>query len=375
MDKKQQLLEIWEKNGFPSTARLWAILRQLGLDADYNKKEIEKYIAGQSVSQLHHRPVRTKHSHITTTAQGVMYCIDLLDMTAYSRDNDGVKWLLLVIDIFSRVAVIVGVKNKTAPIVAKALEEAFDQFGQYPQVILSDQGSEFKGATSKFLAENKIIHRLADVGDHRRLGIVDRFSGVVKNWIAKYMTYHQSKRYIDALPDLLENYNSAPHSGLGGLTPNDAWDHPSRAREYHYQKIQKAFAAQKKGKKGKAIEVGDWVRVLKLRAVFDKGYNVKYSLTPHKVVDIKGLNYVLDNGRFYRAARLLKVPAPEETAAAPVVDVGKEARRERKKELLLQQDGVDPVKHPEIRRSARERKPTYQVVDEDGNRIIFSKYK
>ena len=358
---------LWEQNGFPSANKLWSILQQRGLTKYYVKADVAQYIAKQKVSQLHHRPSRPKYSHITTTAPGIMYCIDLLDMTAYARSNGGIKWLLLCIDIFTRAAVIVGTKTKAATVIAAALEDAFDQFELYPKVVLSDQGSEFEGATAKFLKKHGVIHRLAEVGDHRRLGIVDRFSGVVKGWIAKHQTYNQSPEYVSALGGLLENYNDAPHSSLGGMTPNEAWEFPSKARDFHYGRIQKGL--MKRSKAG-TINVGDWVRVLKLRGVFDKGYHVKYSLTSHQVVEIKGLNYILDNGKFYRAARLLKVPAPEEEEAVPK-DVAATARRERKTELILQQEGVDPDKNPSLRRSARLRKPASQLEHSEYGRINY----
>ena len=354
--KEQDIEFTWEENGYPAAPKLLSILKRESLHK-FTLKEVQEYIAKQAVSQLHaKRRTKSKSSHITTTAPAVMYCIDLLDMTAYARDNGGVKWLLLCIDIFTRVAMIVPTKNKTAADVAVALQQAFDEFGVYPKVVLSDKGSEFKGATAKFLKQNDVIQRLAEVGDHRRLGIVDRFSGVVKGWIAKYMTQKQSKRYIDVLPKFVEKYNDAPHSSLGEMTPNEAWLHPGRTRDIHYETI---MGAMRKSGKKRSLRVGDWVRVAKLKGVFDKGYNVNFSLTAHQVVEIKGLNYVLDNGKFYRAARLLKIPAPEES---PGRDVGKEARRERKRDLILQAEGIDPD-HVPLRRSARERKPESMVSD------------
>jgi len=369
MSKKlDDLNTIWQEHGFPSADRLWTILRQNDMTQYYSKDEVRRYIAGQKVAQLHHRPTVTKHSHITTTSPGVMYCIDLLDMSAYARGNGGIHWLLLCIDVFSRVAAIVPLKNKTAPTTAKGLEEAFDQFGLFPKIVLSDQGSEFKGATSKFLADNNIIHRLAEVGDHRRLGLVDRFSGVVKGWIAKYQTYHQTDRYVDALPKLVKNYNNAPHSSLEKMTPNEAWEFPVEARDVHYRRIQKKLIPKSKRRKSAGIQIGDSVRVLKLKKVFDKGYHVKYSLTIHKVVAIKGLNYVLDNGRFYRAARLLVVQPPEEEEAEPVEDVAQRSRRQHRAEVVLKADGVE---EKNVRRSLRERKPAGQLEHEEYGRVTY----
>lgn len=358
--------DIWEQNGYPSGAKLWTILQKQELTAGLTRQKLDAFIASQTVSQLHHRTVKKKGSHITTTNPGIYYNADLLDMTPYARANGGVKWICLCIDIFSRKASAVGIKNKTAPLAAGALKKCMMLISKVPpKILLTDQGSEWKGATTRMLDKYKVIHKQAEVGDHHRLGLIDRFSQTVKRWIAKLMTHKQTQSYIDILPKLIERYNASPHSSLGDMSPNDAWQYPSETRNYHYGRIQKALSG-KKGSKS-TIEVGDWVRVLNLKKVFDKGYHVKYSLTPHKVVEKKGLNYFLDNGRFYRAARLLKVP-PGEEAEAPKEDVSKKARQVRKKEIILQQEGIQESNR---RSGLRSRKPESQVEDVRYGRVRY----
>jgi hypothetical protein len=144
------------------------------------------------------------------------------------------------------------------------------------------------------------------------------------------------------------------------MSPNDAWKYPRDARHYHYERIQKGLKKSKLRTGG--IRVGDWVRVLKLKGLFDKGYHIRFSLTPHKVVETKGLNYILDNGRFYRAARLQKIPPPREEEAPPA-DVAQQARRSHRVATKLKTEGVDPVANPEVRRSSRLRAPADYVSD------------
>jgi hypothetical protein len=361
------ILDVWEQNGFPSGAKLWAILKKQGLTKGVNRKQVDALIAGKAVSQLHHRPVKKKYSHISTTAPGVMYNADLLDMTPYARANHGVKWICLCIDVFSRRAAAVGMKNKTAPIAADALRECFDLLSDVPpKILLTDQGSEWAGATARMLDKMKVIHKKAEVGDHNRLGLVDRFSQTVKRWIAKLMTHKQTQSYIDNLPKLILQYNASPHSSLGDRSPDEAWQYPSETRNYHYEKIQKALTGKRPSKR--EIVVGDSVRVLNLKKVFDKGYHVKYSLTTHKVVEKKGLNYILDNGRFYRAARLLKVPPREEEPEAPKEDVSKKARQERRKEVILQTEGIEQSNR---RSGLRSRKPQSQLEDVRYGRVRY----
>ena len=363
--KEKKLLDLWTKNGYVSANKLWDILKKNGEHTAWTKREVVSTIADQDAAQLHHRPVKAKHSFITSASPKSMYVCDLLDMTPYARANQGVKWLLLCMDIFSRKSAhIIGMKNKTAPVAAEALERAFESLGGEPKVLLSDQGSEFKGQTRTMLARMGIIHRLVEVGDHNRLGVIDRFSGVVKRWIARHMTQQQTRSYIDELSGLIDNYNNAPHSTLKGMSPNEAWEYPSEARDIHYQRIKQAMS--KRTDKGEKLQIGSWVRIMNLKKVFDKGYHVRYSLTPHKIIDIKGLNYFLDNGKFYRASRLLPIPTPKKKEDQASQDVAKEARQERRKEVILQSEGIE---QGNVRRSLRERKPQSQLEDIEYGRV------
>ena len=87
---------------------------------------------------------------------------------------------------------------------------------------------------------------------------------------------------------------------------------------------------------------------------------MKYSLTVYQVVSVKGLYFTLDNGKSYRADRLLKVPAP-------VVEM----HFDRRTDVLLQSDGIDNTKNVPLRRSARERRPTGLLVDEEWGNIFY----
>ena len=51
-----------------------------------------------------------------------IWAADLVDMQAFSKFNRGVKYLLAVIDIFSKYGWLIPLKDKTGKSVAKALE-------------------------------------------------------------------------------------------------------------------------------------------------------------------------------------------------------------------------------------------------------------
>jgi hypothetical protein len=344
------LEETYKKSGFPGLDRFWGILKDKYKKLPFKKKDLALWLDRQKVAQLHRRPTRTESTPISAPNYGFSYQIDLLDVSPYSRSNGGVHWLLLMVDIFSRRMTISPMKNKKASTALVAIKEGFEQMGAMPDIIQSDKGSEWKDSVAKFFKANDIIVKQADVGDHNSLGIIDSASRLVKNWIHKSITYNQSERYIDDLSDFVEAYNNTKHSSLGDMTPNEAKQYPHELRRYRDQK-------RKNTKKSKKLAIGDYVRVLKLKTAFQKGYHVKYSMTTYKIVDIVGLHYILDNGKAYRASRLLKVP---ESDIEPAKDVAKKARFDRRTKNLLKAEGIE--QQNVVRRSTRERKPTHQLV-------------
>ena len=66
---------------------------------------------------------------------------DLIDMQAFSKDSNGIKYLLTVNDIFSKFVLIIHLKRKTG----QEVENAFSRFlkERGPSKMLVDKGREF----------------------------------------------------------------------------------------------------------------------------------------------------------------------------------------------------------------------------------------
>ena len=70
------------------------------------------------------------------------------------------------------------------------------------------------------MKDNSVDIQFIDVGDHKRLGIVDSFVRTLREKINKYMIMFNTTKYIDVLPQIISNYNSSYHSGIK-KAPND----------------------------------------------------------------------------------------------------------------------------------------------------------
>ena len=120
---------------------------------------------------------------------------------------------------------------------------------------------------------------------------------------------------------------------------------------------------QKLKRKPEDIAVGDLVRIKRRKKVFDKGYEILWSLKKYKVINIQGLNYTLENGKEYRSASLQKV-VPEEDELfedkKEPKDIVKMAKKKRKTELELRREGIEE-KHVEKRK--RTRAPSEALIE------------
>lgn len=68
---------------------------------------------------------------------------DLVELGAYAKSNKNHKFLLTVIDCFSKFAFAKPVKDKSATSVAAAMLSIFNDSGRYPKNLQTDHGREF----------------------------------------------------------------------------------------------------------------------------------------------------------------------------------------------------------------------------------------
>ena len=84
--------------------------------------------------------------------------VDLADMQSLSRKNEGIKYLLCVIDLYSKYAFVISLKDKKGNSIVNAFDKIIKQSNRKPNKIWVDQGSEFyNNVFKKWLPDNDII--------------------------------------------------------------------------------------------------------------------------------------------------------------------------------------------------------------------------
>ena len=113
--------------------------------------------------------------------------VDLADMQLLSKNNKGIRFLLCVIDIFSKYAWVVPLKDKKGISIIKALQSILKQSNRKPNKIWVDKGSEFYNAYfKKWLRDNDIV--MCSTHNEGKSVVAERFIRTLKNKIFKYMT-------------------------------------------------------------------------------------------------------------------------------------------------------------------------------------------
>ena len=131
-------------------------------------------------------------------------------MPAYSTDNDDVRYLLAVIDIFSKYGWLVPLKDKSDKSVAAAFRKILTE--RKPKLVWVDKGLGIY---------NKDVKQLVDIystENEEKSAVVERWNRTMKEHMFKYFSANSTKRYIDVLDALVQQYNNKHHSTIK-MTP------------------------------------------------------------------------------------------------------------------------------------------------------------
>ena len=107
-----------------------------------------------------HKPVIKKFEKRKVYSQfkDNIWRVDLADMQSLSRKNKGIKYLLCAIDLFSKYAFVIPLKDKERISIVNAFDKIIKQSNRKPNKICVDQGGEFYNNVFKiWLSDNDII--------------------------------------------------------------------------------------------------------------------------------------------------------------------------------------------------------------------------
>jgi transposase InsO family protein len=302
---------------------------------------VKDWMKQQEVNQIMEPRNRTYNSFV---ASGPLeqFQIDLIYMPK-SWHNNNFKYVLACVDVFSKKAEMVAMKNKDKTTSTKAFELILERMG-VPKTVYSDQGKEFDNTEfNELLKQNNI--EIIFASDHAPF--VESFNRTMKNRLYKYMALHRTDNWVKAMDKVLDGYNSTPHTSTG-VPPNEV-------SEKNAMDILLKLGERAKKKNYEPIKEGDTVRVPVKNAI-KKGYKQQWSYELHIVDEKKGGGVYLVDGELYPRKELQLV---RKVVKQPALSE-KEMRKKEKEDEI----GIALTK-PEIKRltgnlSKREAKQLFE---------------
>jgi len=270
MDSLKNIYEDPSQPGsFAGVDALYAEAKRRGLGV--GRRRIREWLRKRQSYTLH-KPARKhfKRNRTTVFYKDELWQMDLCDMKGLKEYNDGVTFLLTVIDVFSKYAFAKPLLNKKGSTVLNAFQTILRENDRKPTNVQTDQGTEFTNRGFKSVLEKNRIHYYVTFSENKA-AVVERFNRTLKTKMWKYFTHENTYRYLDVLPELLQGYNSTPHRGIKGRTPNSVTEYNNLAvwRDSH--------AVARKCKVKFKFTVGDKVRISRDKGFFGKGYDHNWS--------------------------------------------------------------------------------------------------
>ena len=184
-----------------------------------------------------------------------------MDLSSISKYNDGYKFLITVIDVFSKVAWVVPLKNKSGQTLTGAFSKLFQE--HKPAHLQTDKGMEFLNKSVQKVFKDHKINFYTSENEDVKASVAERFNRTLKTKMWKYFTHKNTMRYVNVLDDLVHSYNNTFHRTIK-MTPSEVNaqnEEEIRTRLY-----------RPKSKLVWKFQVGDKVRLARGKREFKKGY-------------------------------------------------------------------------------------------------------
>jgi hypothetical protein len=205
-------------------------------------------------------------------------------MQEWSKQNKGYRYMLNVVDVFSKYAWSVKLLDKKGKTVLEAFKQIVESSGRKPTHLWFDEGKEFYNKDMDEWIKQNDINRYSTYGEHKS-AVVERFNRTLKTIMWKRFTAENTRNWIDMQDNLLFKYNNTVHSTIK-MTPTEA----SKRGKLIYNP--EPYSIPQKSK----FSVGDQVRISRIKGIFEKGYLPNWSealYTIHKVKQTSPITYLL----------------------------------------------------------------------------------
>jgi hypothetical protein len=163
-------------------------------------------------------------ARIFVSSIGHQFQADLMDLQKFARQNKGYKYVLVVVDAFSRFTLARPLKNKSGPEVADAMASILAELRSRNKLgaivlLATDLGTEFWNQYADVVYKKFNVNHFA-LRAPKKCGIAENSGRYLINRIYQHMEHKSQNKWVDLLPDFVKAKNARPNKTLG-MAPAD----------------------------------------------------------------------------------------------------------------------------------------------------------
>ena len=244
------------------------------------------------INEIYSKPPKRNYITNKTNVYHIdeIWSLDILDLKDYgSENNRGYRYVLVVIDNFSKYGWTIPLKNKNAQTIKDSFENILISSKRKPNLIETDRGKEFyNNIFQDFLNKNNI--KIYSRNTYFGAVFAERFNKSIRDLLKRPVFEKGDANWIDILPTITKQYNNRIHSSTK-LTPIQA--SLKKNEGFVYKNL-----LDKRKKITPKFQINDLVRVGDLKKTFSKGDTTNWSYKLYKISEINNdtiPSYHLDN--------------------------------------------------------------------------------
>ena len=232
------------------------------------------------INEIYTKPSKKNYATNKTDVYHIddTWSIDILDLKDYGPENNrGYRYVLVVIDNFSKFGWTTPLKNKNAQTIKHSFENILINSKRKPNLIETDRGKEFYNNIFKdFLNKNNI--KLDSRNTSLGAVFAEKFNLTIRNLLKRPVFEKGDGNWIDVLQSITKQYNNRIHSSTK-LTPIQA--SLKKNEGYVYKNL-----LDKRKKVTPKFQINDLVRTADLKKTFSKGDTTNWSFKLYKITEI-----------------------------------------------------------------------------------------
>ena len=249
--------------------------------------KINDFLRYNNLHSVHKRIVKKKfpRRRVITRFPFELFMADLIE---YPRDkyvNNGYCYILVLIDCFTKMLYAAPMKKKSKEWSADAFESIFKTMDRFPINLVTDGGLEFFNSSVQNVFKNYgINHYRTPTVTKWKASVVERAIRTIKSRLEKYFKHTRKRKWYDVIHQVINNINHTPHSSHG-LPPQDVNDE-------NRDDVYKRMFPRNNISVVCRLEIGDRVRKIKEKTIFEKGYQQNWSDEIYTVKSVRQSNQV-----------------------------------------------------------------------------------